>query len=120
MYKTETASFIQRLSKIGIVIPGHIHKKYLTCGRDYCRCMKSKKAQHGPYYFWQYKQDNKVTSKSIPEEKLKEFYRWFNHRKLLEVIINEMLDNGRAYVFGILKKYNENKLKKNSLAKRGM
>lgn len=120
MQKKEHAQLTKRLAKIGIVIPGHIHKKYLTCGRDYCPCMKSKKDQHGPYYFWQYKKDEKVTSKSIPRGKRKEFYRWFKNRKLLETIINEMLDSGVAYVFGILKKNNENKLKKTSHPKRGM
>ena len=99
-----------KLKRIGIVIPGNIQKKYQRCGKDYCPCMKSEKNQHGPYHSWNFKIDQKFTSKLIPDDKLQDFRQWISNREKLNEVVDIILNYGQSYAISSLKK----KIKDNS------
>jgi hypothetical protein len=73
--------------------------------------MKSKKDQHGPYHFWNYKINQKFTSKSISEDKLQNFRQWIGNRKKLDDIIDMILSYGRSHAIKVLNKKNKNNSK---------
>ena len=84
----------ERITRLGLVIPGTIRETYLLCGKQGCACADKDAARHGPYYLWNRKVNGKLTSKSIPRDKLPLYQQWLNNRRLLEAFVQEMLEIG--------------------------
>jgi hypothetical protein len=84
----------EKITRLGLVIPGTIRETYLLCGKQGCACADTDAARHGPYYLWNRKVNGKLTSKSIPKDKLPVYEQWINNRRLLEALIQEMLEIG--------------------------
>ena len=84
----------ERIARLGLVIPGTIRETYLLCGKPGCACADNDAARHGPYYLWNRKVNGKLTSKSIPKDKLPLYEQWLSNRRLLESLIQEMLEIG--------------------------
>jgi hypothetical protein len=104
---------------IGLAIPGTIRETYLQCGKAWCACAKKGGQLHGPYYFWNRKVDGKLTSKSIPQGKLRLFQSWINNRQQMEELINQLLEYGQEIAASLPSKTEEEKSKKRASAKRG-
>jgi len=83
-----------RIAKLDLAIPGTIRETYLLCGKSGCVCADNDAARHGPYYLWNRKVAGKLTSKSIPKDKLKLFEGWIDNRRRLEEIVQEILEIG--------------------------
>jgi hypothetical protein len=82
---------------LGPVLPGTIRKVYLRCGKKNCHCQSNDKKQwHGPYSFWDRKDDKHLSSRSIPADQVKLFQGWINKRRELERIVQQMLNHGVA------------------------
>lgn len=81
-----------RIKHLGLVIPGTIRETYLLCGKQACACANDDDARHGPYYLWNRKVNGKLTSKSIPKDKLPLYEQWLDNRRLLEALVQEMLE----------------------------
>jgi hypothetical protein len=86
-----------RLLRLGLVIPGTIRETYLLCGKKTCACAAKGGSPHGPYYFWNRKMNGRLTSKSLPKEKLSVYEGWISNRRELEVLVQEMLDFGSNF-----------------------
>jgi uncharacterized protein DUF6788 len=84
----------ERVARLGLVIPGTIRETYLLCGKAGCACADNDSARHGPYYLWNRKVNGKLTSKSISKDKLPHYEGWLENRRLLEEIVQEMLEIG--------------------------
>ena len=84
----------QRVMEIGLVISGTIRETYLLCGKEGCACAEDDTARHGPYYLWNHKVNGRLTSKSIPKDKLPLYEQWIDNRRLLEALVQEMLEIG--------------------------
>jgi hypothetical protein len=82
----------ERIMGLELVIPGTIRETYLLCGKPGCACAENDEARHGPYYLWNRKVNGKLTSKSIPKDKLPLYERWLENRRLLEGLVQEMLE----------------------------
>lgn len=87
----------KQLATLDIAIPGIIRKIYQRCGKKTCRCWKSDEYLHGPYYLWGRMVKGKLSSQSIPKEKVKLYRKWLENRKKLKKIVAEMLKIGCAY-----------------------
>ena len=92
--QTDYEKLKARIARIGLAIPGTIRETYLLCGKQGCACADNDAARHGPYYLWNRKVDGKLTSKSIPKDKLTHFEGWIDNRRKLEAIVQEMLEIG--------------------------
>jgi hypothetical protein len=92
--KSDYEKLRDRIAKLDLAIPGTIRETYLLCGKSGCVCADNDAARHGPYYLWNRKVDGKLTSKSIPKDKLKLFEGWINNRRRLEEIVQEILEIG--------------------------
>lgn len=80
---------------LGPVLPGTIRKVFLRCGKKNCHCQSNDKKQwHGPYSFWDRKEDKHLSSRSIPSKQVKLFQAWIDKRRELERIVQQMLDHG--------------------------
>lgn len=110
---------VEKLLSIGLAIPGTIRETYLQCGKSWCACAKKGGQLHGPYYFWNRKVDGKLTSKSIPKDKLRLFQGWISNRQELEALVNQVLEFGQEIAASLPSKTEEGKSKKRASAKRG-
>lgn len=90
--------------QIDIAIPGRIRSVRLKCGTPTCACWKSKSKRHGPYFFWDRKVNNKLTSKSIPKVIVKDLKRWIENRKKLEDLVKQMLAQGQTFASELVEK----------------
>jgi hypothetical protein len=86
-----------KLLGLGLVIPGTIRETYLQCGKKTCACAAKDGSPHGPYYFWNRKMDGRLTSKSLPRDKLSLYEGWISNRRKLEEIVQELLDFGSRF-----------------------
>lgn len=109
----------EKLLLIGLAIPGTIRETYLKCGKSWCACAEKGGPLHGPYYFWNRKVDGKLTSKSIPKDKLRFFQKWISNRQELEALVNQVLEFGQEIAARLPSKMEKEKSKKRASAKRG-
>lgn len=85
----------QKMLDCGPSIPGTIREVFLRCGRNNCACAEGKKIdRHGPYYFWSYKRDGRLTSVSLAAEDLVQFREWIENRRRFEALLEEVLEAG--------------------------
>ena len=74
---------------------GTIRAVKLKCGRANCRCRSGNdEDKHGPYYFWNRKVKGKMTSSSIPPDKVSQVKKWIQNRHRLEKLIGRLLTQG--------------------------
>ena len=86
-----------KLLRLGLVIPGTIRETYLFCGKKTCACAAQGGSPHGPYSFWNRKMNGRLTSKSVPKDKLSLYDGWISNRRELEAIVQEMLEFGSNF-----------------------
>ena len=108
-----------RLALMGLAIPGTIRETYLLCGKQGCACAENDAARHGPYYLWNRKVNGKLTSKSVPRDKLPLYRQWLDNRKLLEEIVQEMLELGSKLAIVMSQKDESDNSKRPASSKRG-
>lgn len=101
----------QKMMALDIVIPGYIRKIYQQCGQPTCRCKKSRKYWHGPYYLWGRRKNDRLSSKSISKEHVKSYTQWINNRNKLKKLVAEMLKVGLEYATDYKTKKTERKTK---------
>ena len=84
-----------KILALGPIVPGTLRKVYLRCGKKNCRCQTNRKDHwHGPYSFWDRKEDKKLSSRSIPPELVCLIRGWIENRRKLDRIISQMLKQG--------------------------
>ncbi len=101
----------QKIMELDLAIPGYIRKIYQQCGQPSCKCKKSKKYYHGPYYLWGRRINDRLTSKSIPKKHVKLYTKWINNHKKLKKLVTEMLEVGCIYATTYKDKKNGLKMK---------
>jgi len=86
----------EEIFEMGMAIPGTIRTVKLKCGSPNCRCRSGKNEdKHGPYYFWDRKVKGKLTSTSVPKDKVAQIKMWIKNRQKLEKLVTELLDRGQ-------------------------
>ena len=109
----------ERITRLGLVIPGTIRETYLLCGKAGCVCAATSSARHGPYYLWNRKVNGKLTSKSISKDQLSLYEEWFDNRRLLEEWVQEMLEIGSKLALIIPQREGSGNSKRLASSKRG-
>lgn len=109
----------QRIMRLGIAIPGTIRETYLLCGKQGCACAENDSARHGPYYLWNRKVNGKLTSKSIPKDKLPLYEQWLDNRRLLETLVQEVLEMGSKLAIVTTQQEDSGNSKRLAPSKRG-
>jgi hypothetical protein len=91
---TSYAVLKQRLSQVGIAIPGTVHALYARCGSPTCPCATDDEKRHGPYYRWHYRLHGRSVAIGIDEKNLQQFKQWIENREKIFQIVEEMLEIG--------------------------
>ena len=89
-YQEKYRKVTARLSEIGFVWPGHIQRRYLTCGKPNCVCHTDPEAKHGPYAYWTSKETGKTVSRLLRPEEADLLEQWIVNRRELEAVIRQM------------------------------
>lgn len=85
----------QRIQKLIPAIPGTIREVLLRCGRKNCVCSTGHdRDKHGPYYFWSYKSEGRLTSVSLTAAEAKQFQHWIDNRRAIEKLVDEIMEKG--------------------------
>lgn len=74
---------VNHLPSLKEIIRGSYLKRYLKCSYPQCKCHKSKKYLHGPYYSISIRKKDKSYHIYVPLEKRKEVNRWIKNYNLL-------------------------------------
>lgn len=91
----EYEQFKKNILSLGPVLPGTLRTVYLRCGKKNCRCQEGdEKKWHGPYLFWDRKEEGRLSSRSVSGTSIKIIRGWINNRKILERIVYQMLQHG--------------------------
>ena len=89
-YQEKYRKLTARLSEIEFIWPGHIQRRYLTCGKPNCVCHKDPEAKHGPYAYWTSKETGKTVSRLLRPEEADLLEQWIVNRRELEAVIRQM------------------------------
>lgn len=89
-YQEKYRKITDKLSDIGFIWPGHIQRRYLTCGKPNCVCHKDPEAKHGPYAYWTSKETGKTVSRLLRPEEADLLEQWIVNRRELEAVIRQM------------------------------
>ena len=89
-YQEKYRKVTARLSEIGFIWPGHIQRRYLTCGKPNCACHKDPQAKHGPYAYWTSKETGKTVSRLLRPQEADLLEQWIVNRRELEAVIRQM------------------------------
>lgn len=97
MKKSEMKHVTEKILAMEPAIPGTIRMVSMKCGRAGCACESGKQTdKHGPYYFWSYKREGRLTSVSLNTEDVDRFQRWIDNRRELEAMLTDILEKGVA------------------------
>ena len=89
-YIEEYRNLTTTLSETGFIWPGHIQRRYLTCGKPNCVCHTDSESRHGPYAYWTSKKNKKTVSRLLRPEEADLLEDWINNRRKLEAVIRQM------------------------------
>lgn len=69
------------------MVRGTFIERHLECARKSCRCHRSKKYRHGPYYFITIRKKNKSNHAYVPLKLMNEVRNWVdNYNRVWEDI----------------------------------
>jgi len=78
---------LEHLPSLGEIVRGTFIEVYLECIREDCKCHKSKKYRHGPFYRISYGKDKKMHHIYVPLNWKNKAKRWTeNYKKWWEAI----------------------------------
>jgi len=89
-YQEKYRKITAKLSDIGFIWPGHIQRRYLTCGKPNCVCHHDPEARHGPYAYWTSKETGKTVSRMLRPEEADLLEQWIVNRRELEAVVRQM------------------------------
>ena len=89
-YQEKYRKLTARLSEIGFIWPGHVQRRYLTCGKPNCACHKDPQAKHGPYAYWTSKETGKTVSRLLRPQEADLLEQWIVNRRELEAVVRQM------------------------------
>jgi hypothetical protein len=82
----------QELAKIGLVWPGTVQRRMLTCGKPQCICHRDAEARHGPYFYWTSKKEGKTISRKLTRQEAEILELWINNRRKLDATVKRMME----------------------------
>lgn len=75
------------ITRLGLVRPGSLVRRFMPCGRSGCRCMTDPPELHGPYYQWTHKLRGKTLTRRLSKAQADRCREWIrNHRELKRLV----------------------------------
>src|SRR5215472_11150002 len=89
-YASRLRDLVAELGAIGLVSPGSVNCRYMTCGKPGCRCQADPPQLHGPYWQWSRSIAGRTVSRHLSEPQARLYQEWVANRRRLTSIISEI------------------------------
>lgn len=89
-YDLERRRLVARLSDVGFVWHGSVHRSLLTCGKSNCRCHADPKARHGPYAYWTTKVEGKTVSRLLTPVEAELYEELIENRRRIDRVVRDL------------------------------
>jgi len=75
---------------VGPLRSGSVARRFMTCGKQGCRCRATPPQLHGPYYQWTRKLRGKTITVRLTEQEAERIREWIENRRQLDKIVADM------------------------------
>ncbi|KKM15703.1 hypothetical protein LCGC14_1693340 [marine sediment metagenome] len=100
-YIEEYQRLTARLSETGFIWPGHIQRRYLTCGKPNCVCHTDPEARHGPYHEWSRREGDRLVHSIVSSSEARVLGRAIrNYRAIKRLLKNWQDQSVKAILTG--------------------
>ena len=62
------AELRRRIARIDLICSGTVLERTKVCGKPNCRCARDPDAEHGPYYEWKRRENNRLRHRIVSAE----------------------------------------------------
>ena len=78
------------LAETGYILPGSLVKRFMPCGKAFCRCAKGPRHYHGPYYQWSVALRGKPVAIRLTAAQARLYREWIHNNQKVRKILDEM------------------------------
>lgn len=75
---------------LGYVLQGSLRERWMTCGKEACRCYHDPAARHGPYYQWSWAEKGKTRSIYLDADHAERCREWIRNNRALETLLTRL------------------------------
>ena len=79
-----------QIDSLGYILQGSLRERWMTCGKQGCRCYEDPAARHGPYYQWSWAEERKTRSIYLAAERAQRCREWIQNHRALEKLLKRM------------------------------
>lgn len=79
-----------QIEGLGYILQGSLRERWMTCGKEGCRCNEDPAARHGPYYQWSWAEKSKTRSIYLRAEQANRCREWIQNHHELERLLKRM------------------------------
>ena len=77
---------------LGYILQGSLRERWMTCGKQKCRCYEDPAARHGPYYQWSWAENGKTRSVYLNADQAELCREWIhNNRELVRLLAARLM-----------------------------
>ena len=94
------SKIFEEMIKLGPLCSGTLHERYITCGKENCRCQESENPKrHGPYYEWVRRIEGKQVGRMLrPGPELEKVKAGIENYNRLQMLVGDLLRGEEASV----------------------
>jgi hypothetical protein len=96
--RAEARRIAKEISRVGMVLPGTLLERHLTCTHPGCACHADPPRLHGPYWYWTRKVNAKTVSRMLSPDQVDDYRSWFEAEKHLRALVHELEHLGLSIV----------------------
>jgi hypothetical protein len=91
-FEAEVSQLKQKISEIGLMLPGSISEQWNVCGMKGCKCKDKKNPQkHGPYYQLSYSLSSGSSTMFVKKENLSDTRQFILNYKMFKKLNVELV-----------------------------
>lgn len=79
-----------QIDGLGYILQGSLRERWMTCGKEGCRCYDDPAARHGPYYQWSWAERGKTRSIYLGANQAERCREWIRNHRELERLLKRM------------------------------
>lgn len=92
---------IQRqIAQVDLICSGTLLKRTKVCGKPNCRCARDPDAEHGPYYEWKRRENNRLRHRIVSAEEARRIRRAQDDYQRVLALLAEWEDLSLVVILG--------------------
>jgi hypothetical protein len=81
------AEIQRQIARVDLICSGTLLKRTKVCGKPNCRCAKDPDAQHGPYYEWKRREQNRLRHRIVSADEARSIRKaQDDYQRILELL----------------------------------